>query len=130
MLHAELTSQIIEAFYRVNNTLGYGFLEKVYENALAVELRDMGLNVLQQLKIEVVYKNRRVGYYEADLVINDVVIVETKSKEFLKGEHEAQLINYLKASGVEVGLLLNFGRRAEFRRKIFSNTSKGDHKSA
>ncbi len=120
MLHREITEKIIYAFYKVNNELGYGFLEKVYENAMAIELREIGLKVIQQKHIVVRYNDQVVGKYEADLIVNDIVIVETKAKENLREEHEAQLINYLKATDIEVGLLLNFGKKAEFKRKIFT----------
>ena len=124
ILHEEITEKIIQAFYKVNNTLGHGFIEKVYENALAIELRKMGFNVSQQKKIKVYYEGEEVGDYESDLTVNDLVIVETKAKESLREEHEAQLINYLKATKTEVGLLMNFGKKPEFRRKIFSNDRK------
>ena len=124
LLHEEITEKIIQAFYKVNNTLGHGFIEKVYENAMAVELRKMGFNVSQQKKIKVYYEGEEVGDYESDLTVNDLVIVETKAKESLWEEHEAQLINYLKATKIEVGLLMNFGKKPEFRRKIFSNDRK------
>ncbi len=124
MLHEEITEKIIQAFYKVNNTLGHDFIEKVYENAMAVELRKMGFTVLQQKKIKVYYEGEEVGDYESDLTVNDLVIVETKAKESLREEHEAQLINYLKATKIEVGLLMNFGKKPEFRRKIFSNDRK------
>ncbi len=124
LLHEEITEKIIQAFYKVNNTLGHGFIEKVYENALAIELRKMGFNVSQQKKIKVYYEGEKVGDYESDLTVNDLVIVETKAKESLREEHEAQLINYLKATKTEVGLLMNFGKKPEFRRKIFSNDRK------
>ncbi len=120
MLHREITEKIIYAFYKVNNSLGYGLLEKVYENAMAIELRKMGLKVIQQKQIVVRYNEQIIGKYEADLIVSDMVIVETKAKESLREEHEAQLINYLKATDIEVGLLLNFGKKAEFKRKIFT----------
>ncbi len=120
MLHREITEKIIYAFYKINNSLGYGFLEKVYENAMAIELRKMGLKVIQQKQIVVRYNDQVVGKYEADLIVSDMVIVETKAKESLREEHEAQLINYLKATDIEVGLLLNFGKKAKFKRKIFT----------
>jgi len=124
MLHKEITGKIIEAFYKVNNTLGYGFLEKVYENAMKIELIRMGLKVEQQKNIRVYYEDNEVGDYFADLIVNDIVIIELKAAENLCEEHEAQLINYLKATTLEVGLLLNFGKKAEFRRKIFTNDRK------
>ena len=126
MLHEEITSQIIKAFYKVNNVLGFGFLEKVYENAMKLELTKMGLKVERQKNILVHYENVEVGNYFADLIVNDVVIVELKAAESLCEEHEAQLINYLKATNIEIGLLLNFGKKAEFRRKIFTNDRKNN----
>ncbi len=125
MLHSELTGEIIKAFYKVSNTLGFGFLEKVYENAMVIELQKMGCKVLQQKCIKVYYDGQEVGDYYADLLVDDLVIVELKASETICEEHEAQLINYLKATEIEVGLLLNFGRKAEFRRKIFTNNRKG-----
>jgi GxxExxY protein len=124
MLHKEITGKIIQAFYKVNNALGYGFMEKVYENAIAIELRKEGLTVSQQKKIKVYYDGQEVGHYETDLIVNELVIVEAKAKESLREELEAQLINYLKATKLEVGILLNFGKKPEFRRKIFSNDRK------
>ena len=123
MLHAELTNKIISSFFKVYNTLGYGFLEKVYENALVVELKRAGLNVLQQQNIKVYYENQVVGNYFAD-IIADQVILEIKSAEGLREENKAQLINYLKATDKEVGLLLNFVRTPEFKRVIFTNDRK------
>ncbi|HLS30548.1 MAG TPA: GxxExxY protein [Flavobacteriaceae bacterium] len=121
MKHSDITDKIIKAFYKVYNTLGYGFLEKVYENAMFVELRKMGCFVERQKRIKVFYEETQVGDYFADLTVNKCVIVEIKAAEALSKENEYQLINYLKATGIEVGLLLNFGKTPEFRRKIFSN---------
>jgi GxxExxY protein len=126
MLHEEITSHIIKAFYKVNNVLGFGFLEKVYENAMILELTNMGLKVERQKNILVYYENSVVGNYFADLLVNNLVIIELKAAESLCEEHEAQLINYLKATNIEVGLLLNFGKKAEFRRKIFTNDRKNN----
>lgn len=120
-LHKELTSKIIEAFYKVYNSLGFGFLEKVYENALKYELESMHLKVEKQKPIDVYYREIKVGEYFADLMVENKVILELKAAEFLIEEHELQLINYLKATEIEVGLLLNFGKKPEIRRKIFSN---------
>jgi len=119
LLHQELTEKIIGAFYNVYNTLGYGFLEKVYENALKIELSDSGLKVVAQMPILVHYKEQVVGEYFADLCVENAVIVEVKAAECLSEAHEAQLINYLKATGIEVGLVLNFGKKPEFSRKVF-----------
>jgi len=120
MIHKALTDKIIKAFYKVYNTLGYGFLEKVYENALIIELENNGLNVEAQKPISVLYENRVVGDYFADLCVAGTVIIELKASETLSKAHETQLINYLKATGIEVGLLLNFGKKPEFVRKVFT----------
>lgn len=119
--HSELTEKIIKAFYRVYNTLGYGFLEKVYENALFIELESIGLNVKKQEPIKVYYEEKEVGVYFTDLIVSDIIIVELKAAESLSEEHESQLINYLKATDIEVGLLLNFGKKPEVKRKVYSN---------
>jgi GxxExxY protein len=118
--HQELTSLIIKCFYDVYNALGYGFLEKVYEQALKLELKKYELAVEQQKPIKVYYDNIAVGEYFADLIINDTIIIEVKASNNLCEEHELQLINYLKASDIEIGLLLNFGKKPEIKRKIFS----------
>lgn len=120
-LHSELTKELIKIYYKVYNTLGYGFLEKVYENAMIIELKKEGFEVVSQKQIKVFYEEVEVGVYYADLVINNQVIVELKAAESICEEHEFQLINYLKASEIEVGLLLNFGKEPEFKRKVFSN---------
>ncbi len=119
--HADITEKIIQAFYKVYNTLGFGFLEKVYENAMFIELRAMGLLVEKQRRVRVFYEGHEVGDYFADLIVNEKVIIELKASEALGEEHEYQLINYLKATEIEVGLLLNFGKKPDFKRKIFSN---------
>lgn len=124
LLHKEITDQILKAFYRVYNTLGDGFLEKVYVNALAIELRAMGLQVAREKPIKVYYGSYAVGDFYADLVINDAVIVEAKAAEALHPAHDAQLGNYLKATDIEVGLLLNFGEKPEFRRRLLTNDRK------
>ena len=120
-IHQDLTGKIINAFFKVYNTLGFGFLEKVYENAMVIELRKMGLIIEQQRRTNVYYDGIIVGDYFADLIVNDIVIVELKAAKTLHSENEYQLINYLKATQCEVGLLLNFGEKPEFKRKIFSN---------
>jgi GxxExxY protein len=122
--HADVTGEIIKSFYDVYNTLGYGFLEKVYENALALELRSRGFAVVQQKPISVHYKGAIVGEYFADLLVNDVVLVELKGASKVIEAHEAQLLNYLRATNIEVGMLLNFGERPEHRRKPFTNEKK------
>ncbi len=120
--HNELTDKIIKAFYIVYNTLEYGFSEKVYENALVLEL---GLQVQQQMKIAVYYNGQVVGEYWADIVVNGLVIVELKAVRQILKEHEAQLLNYLKATSIEVGLLLNFGPTPTVKRKLYDNERKG-----
>ena len=119
--HSDITDKIIKAFYKVYNTLGYGFLEKVYENAIFIELESMGLSVNKQEAILVYYENIEVGAYFADLIVENTVIIELKVTESLCEEHEFQLINYLKATEIEVGLLLNFGKKPEIKRKVYSN---------
>ena len=124
LLHKETTEQIIKAFYKVYNTLGFGFLEKVYENALSAELITKGFQVENQKRLEVYYENRLVGEYFADIIVAEKIIVELKSAESLHPAHEAQLMNYLKATEIEIGLLLNFGVKPEFKRKVFTNARK------
>lgn len=126
--HSDITGVIIKAFYNVYNQLGYGFLEKVYQNALLIELRKHGLECVSQFPIEVFYNNLKVGFYIADIVVNNIVIIEIKAAESLCEEHEAQLTNYLRATDVEVGILLNFGKKAEFKRKVFSTEYKNHNK--
>ena len=119
--HSDITKKIIKCFYKVYNTLGYGFLEKVYENAIFIELRSLGLFVEKQKQIKVYYNKEIVGEYYADLIVSESVIVELKAAESICEEHEFQLINYLKATEIEVGLLLNFGKEPSFKRKVFTN---------
>lgn len=122
--HSETTELIIKSFYNVFNKLGYGFLKKVYENAMMIELKKFGLSGSKQTPIEVFYDNESVGNYFADIIVNDSVIIEIKSGDGLIEEHEAQLTNYLKATNIEVGLLLNFKKKPQFKRKVFSNEFK------
>ena len=122
--YKDLTDKIIQAFYCVYNVLGFGFLESVYQNALYFELLDKGFIVESQKAIDVHYQTHIVGKYKADLIVNDLIILELKAVDYLVAEHELQLINYLKATDKEVGLLLNFGRKPEIRRKAFDNARK------
>ena len=124
MIHQELSNKVIKAYYNVYNSLGYGFLEKVYENAFKFELESMGINVEQQKNIKVYYKEKMVGDYFADLIVEQCIILELKATESICEEHEAQLLNYLRATTIELGFLFNFGKKAEFRRKIFTNDKK------
>lgn len=124
ILHKELTGLILKLFYEVYNELGHGFLEKVYQNALYTELKNNGFEVESQKQINVYYKNVEVGEYYADLIVNDKVILELKATESITEAHEFQLLNYLKSTNIEVGLLLNFGKKPEFCRKVFQNYRK------
>jgi len=123
-LHQDLTEKIIKAYYNVYNELGYGFLEKVYENALMIELKSLGLNCERQKPISVSFKGYNVGEYFADIIVENKVIIELKAAEGLVEEHETQLLNYLRATEIEVGLLFNFGKKPQFKRKIFENIYK------
>jgi GxxExxY protein len=123
--HSDITDKILHVFFKkVYHQLGYGFLEKVYENAMVLELRRMGLRVEQQVPINVYYGDAVVGVYYADLVVEDAVLVELKAAKSIDPAHEAQLLNYLRATPYEVGLLLNFGPKASFKRKSFDNHRK------
>ena len=117
--HKDLSSKIISCFYTVYNKLGTGFLEKVYEKALKIELEKSGLKVERQKPITVYYDDQLIGEYFADLVIEDTIILELKASKKLHKAHEYQLINYLKATEFELGLLLNFGKKPEIKRKVF-----------
>lgn len=123
--HQETTERIIKAFYNVYHTLGYGFLEKVYGNAMMIELRKLGLIAVQQERIDVYYEGEVVGEYFADLLVEGKVLVELKAAQQIADEHEAQLLNYLKATKNEVGLILNFGPKPQIARKIYDNERKG-----
>jgi len=125
-LHEELTDKIIRCFYNVYNGLGYGFLEKVYENALLIELRNSGLVAENQVSIKVHYLGLEVGNYYADILVENKVILELKAGDMEQTiiNHELQLTNYLKATNYEVGLLLLFGIKPQVKRKIFSNDIK------
>jgi GxxExxY protein len=122
--YRELTEKIINIFYRVYNTLGYGFLEKVYENAMMIEFEKAEIEAVSQSPIRVLYDEKAVGEYYADILVDGKVIVGIKAARILGPENEAQLLNYLKATEVEVGLLLNFGPRPQIKRKVFDNQKK------
>jgi GxxExxY protein len=123
--YKDLSEKIIKAFYTVYNTLGYGFLEKVYRNAMSIEIQQMGLKVVPESKITVYYHDHIVGEYFADLVVEETIIVELKAVSAISEDHKAQLLNYLKATRYEVGLLFNFGPKAEISRKAYDNDRKG-----
>jgi GxxExxY protein len=121
LLHKELTDKIISAFFDVYNELGYGFLEKVYQNSLFIELKTRGFNVEAKKQIKVFYKGHEVGEYYPDIIVEDLVILELKAVESLVKEFDYQLVNYLRGTDIEVGLLLNFGKKPEFIRKVYEN---------
>ena len=125
MLFRSLTGKILGAFFQVYKDLGYGFSEKVYENALAILLNEIGLKVEPQVHLHVYYHGQQVGEYTADLIVEDVILLELKAANKIVEDHAAQLLNYLKATNIEVGLVLNFGSTAEFRRKVYDNERKG-----
>lgn len=123
--HSEVTDKIISAFYTVYSTLGHGFSEKVYHAAMILELRVLGLTVVSEQPISVYYRGQVTADFYADLVVNDCVIVELMAVKELVEEHEAQLLNYLRATRYEVGLLLNFGAEPKFLRRAYDNSRKG-----
>lgn len=123
--HEELTELIIGAFYEVYNELGTGFLEKVYREAMALVLRSKGISVQCEVALPVWFRGTRIGTYEANMVVEGQVLVELKAAKGLEASHEAQLLNYLRATEIEVGLLLNFGPRPQVRRFAFANERKG-----
>ena len=122
--YKELTEKIIRIFYKVYNNLGYGFLEKVYENAMLLDFKKENIQAVSQYAIKVFYEDETVGEYFADILVEGKVIVEIKAARILTLENEAQLLNYLKATDKEVGLLLNFGPKPEIKRKVFDNLRK------
>jgi GxxExxY protein len=124
MIEEELTGAIIRVFYKVYNTLGHGFIERVYHNALILEMNNSGMMIETEKPIAVKYLGKVVGTFAADLVVENKVILELKAKDTIHESHEAQLINYLRATDIEIGLLLNFGKKPEFKRKYFSNSKK------
>lgn len=124
MLHEKLTEKIIECFYNVYNSLGFGFLENVYEKSLLKELEENGLKCKPQVPVNVYYKKELVGKYFADIIVEELIILELKAIERLRREHEVQILNYLKATEIEVGLVLNFGYKPQIKRKIYTNDRK------
>ncbi|MFZ4679503.1 MAG: GxxExxY protein [Flavobacterium sp.] len=124
LLHKSITDIILKVYYEVYNELGYGFLEKVYQNAMYFELKSLGYKVEAQKQIKVYFKQQLVGEYYSDLLVEDKVIVELKACDLLMNIHVAQIMNYLKATQIEVGLLLNFGEEPEFKRLIYTNDRK------
>ena len=127
--YSEITEVIIGEAYKVHNALGSGFLEKVYENAFYKKIKETGFRVVQQHPIKVLFENEIVGEYCTDLLVEDKIIVESKALESMHQIHEVQLVNYLKATGLEIGLLLNFGKKLEVKRKVFSVNHNSLNKS-
>lgn len=121
--HKETSEKIIKAFYKVYNVFGHGFLEKVYVAALMMELQKVGLRARREIPIHVYYDGQVIGEYAADIIVEDCIILEIKAAKGLSIDHEAQLLNYLKATKIEVGLLLNFGPKPEVKRRVFNNKS-------
>ena len=123
--HWVLTQRIIGVFYDVYNELGHGFLESVYQKSLALALESAGLNACSRIDIPVWFRGHQVGQFEADMLVEKCVLLELKAIRALDSSHRAQLLNYLKATEIEVGLLLNFGPRPEFKRLAYNNLRKG-----
>lgn len=122
--HKDITEKIIGVFYEVYNELGYGFLESVYQTSLEIALTSAGLSVRHKIEIPVWFRKQQVGDFSADLLVNRCVLIELKAVRTIDGSHQAQLLNYLRATEIEVGLLLNFGIRPEFKRLVFDNPRK------
>lgn len=127
--HGDITFGIVRAFYDVYNELGFGFLESVYREAMTLQLRAQGHIVQQERPVEVKFRRTIVGVYRMDMLVDGKVIVELKCARTLESAHEAQLLNYLKATGFEVGLLLNFGHKPQFKRMIFDMSKKNPCRS-
>src|SRR5581483_3460303 len=119
--YGELSSSILKIFYEVYNELGHGFLESVYRKSMAIALSDQGISVASEVPVPVFFRERIVGEFRADLLVEDKIILELKSARTLEPSHEAQLLHYLRSTEVELGLLLNFGIRPQFRRLLFDN---------
>jgi GxxExxY protein len=122
--HGLVTDKILKVFYHVYNELGHGFLESVYHRSLVIALQSVGLNVCSPVDIPVWFRGTQVGRFEADILVENCVLLELKAARTLDSSHHAQLLNYLRATDIEVGLLLNFGERPEFKRVIFDNLRK------
>ena len=129
--HRDLTQKIIGVFYEVYNELGHGFLESVYETAFEIALTAKGLTVLRQIEVPVWFRGKKVGDFTADMLVEKCVLLELKAGRALDHAHEAQLLNYLRATEIEVGMLFSFGLKPEFKRLAFDNSRKqrGEHSS-
>ena len=128
LLYADLSEKIIAAAYNVHNELGHGFIEKVYKYALTVELKNVGVRCNLEVPLQIAYRSEIVGEYVADIVVDGKIIVEAKAVSKLNPAHEVQLVNYLKATGLHVGLLINFGQSVQIKRRVFGY-QPGDRKS-
>jgi GxxExxY protein len=124
--HSEVSKKIIAAAFAVHKELGYGFVEKVYKNALAIELGEVGIKCAVEVPFKVLYHGKTVGDYYADMIVDDKIIVEVKALSDLEPIHEVQLVNYLKATGLHVGLLINFGQSVKVKRRIFGYDADED----
>ena len=122
--HKNITEIIIKAYFEVYNELGFGFLESIYESALSIALSDKGLGVERQKDVSVYFRGQLIGVFRPDLIIEDKVIIEFKAVKHLLPEHEAQILNYLKSTDIEVGMLINFGQTTKFKRFVFENSRK------
>jgi GxxExxY protein len=122
--HSDLTEKIIGILYDTYNELGHGFLESTYKEALAVALEESGLSVAREIPVPVWFHRRKIGQYCADLMVEGVILLELETVRTLESAHEAPLLHYLRATEIEVGLLLNFGLRPQFRRLLFDNERK------
>lgn len=123
--HSELSKKILKVFFEVHTELGFGFSEKIYQKAYAIALCEAGMKVDEQVPVKVYFRGQLVGEFFADMVVNDSILLELKSASMIIEEHEAQLLNYLKSTEIEVGYVLNFGKSASFKRKVFDNHRKG-----
>ena len=124
LFHADTTSLVLKAFYEVYNELGYGFLESVYDECLAIALAEAGLAHRRQVSIPVVFRGIPAAFFKADFILQDEIVLELKSAQSIEKVHVSQLLNYLRASDLELGFILNFGPKPQFRRLAFSNTRK------
>jgi GxxExxY protein len=124
MKHESLTEKLIGTFYTLYNELGHGFLESVYQRGFVLMLADQGITFVEQAPIRVMHRGRELGEFRADLLVENIVLVEFKAVKALEAAHEKQVFNYLKATNIEVGLLFNFGPRAQFRRILLENSYK------
>jgi GxxExxY protein len=123
--HSDITEKIIGVFYEVYNELGFGFLESLYEEAMAIVFESKGIGFQRQAPVQVWFSGRKIGSYDADFLVEGVVVVELKACRTLDPSHEVQLLHYLRSTEIEIGLLLNFGPKPQVRRMAFDNSRKG-----